>query len=288
MHIPASPRRRVGRIHRVCPREGGPRFLRSIRDSSCATLGSTVDTYSSSVWFFGGFPHFLREGGTRIRRSIFVLLSRCVHRRTMKSALSMLQLRHFTWKSEHYSLGLRADRFLSAVRALHAKSEAPEVRAGSWVAGTPGVLTPMCSATLIRCMRAVVSTKTLLLHCVRATTTTRRLVQGVATAVCDPGLVRTPAVAMSAAHVERVTGSARRRRERRLRSMLRHERMSVAMALAERLHHSACRSVPLRKELVEHVQHNAPRGQKTASGREAEFFDVFDEELGGGAAATSS
>ena len=100
--------------------------------------------------------------------------------------------------------------------------------------------------------------------------------------MCDPGLVRAPAVAMSAAHVERVTGSARRRRERRLRSMLRHERMSVAMALAERLHHSACRSVPLRKELVEHVQDNAPRGQKTASDREADFFDVFDEELGGG------
>ena len=32
------------------------------------------------------------------------------------------------------------------------------------------------------------------------------------------------------------TGSARRRRERRLRSMLRHERMSVAMALAEITH----------------------------------------------------
>ena len=42
------------------------------------------------------------------------------------------------------------------------------------------------------------------------------------------------------------TGSARRRRERCLRSMLRHERMSVAMALAESTHHSA------------------PRGQKMA------------------------
>ena len=30
------------------------------------------------------------------------------------------------------------------------------------------------------------------------------------------------------------------------------------------------------------MQHNAPRGQKTASGREAEFFEVFVEELGGG------
>ena len=37
------------------------------------------------------------------------------------------------------------------------------------------------------------------------------------------------------------TGSARRRRERRLRSFLRHERTSVAMALAESTHHSAQR-----------------------------------------------
>ena len=36
-------------------------------------------------------------------------------------------------------------------------------------------------------------------------------------------------------------GSARRWRQRRLRSMLRHERMAVAMALAESTHHSAQR-----------------------------------------------
>ena len=42
------------------------------------------------------------------------------------------------------------------------------------------------------------------------------------------------------------TGSARRRRERRLRAYLRYARMSVAMALAESTHHSA------------------PRGQKMA------------------------
>ena len=47
------------------------------------------------------------------------------------------------------------------------------------------------------------------------------------------------------------SGSAKRRRERRLRAMLRHERQTVAMALAEKLHHSS-------------------RGQKTArAGREA-------------------
>ena len=39
----------------------------------------------------------------------------------------------------------------------------------------------------------------------------------------------------------RGTGSARRRRQRRLRSHLRHERMAVAMALAEPTHHSAQR-----------------------------------------------
>ena len=33
---------------------------------------------------------------------------------------------------------------------------------------------------------------------------------------------------------------------------------------------------------MEHVQYNAPRGQKTASGREAEFFEFFNEEPGGG------
>ena len=36
-----------------------------------------------------------------------------------------------------------------------------------------------------------------------------------------------------------VSGAAQRRRQRRLRSWLRHERMTVAMALAERKHHSS-------------------------------------------------
>ena len=89
---------------------------------------------------------------------------------------------------------------------------------------------------------------------------------------------------------ERVsTGSARRRRERRLRSMLRHERMSVAMALAAATHHSALRGEW--RDLYE-----APRGQRTESdeatnyalrsqttsvARDAEFFSLYEEELGG-------
>ena len=54
------------------------------------------------------------------------------------------------------------------------------------------------------------------------------------------------------------TGSARRRRERRLRSMLRHERMAVAMALAESLHHSGQRPEKARaREVEEQDQHEA-------------------------------
>ena len=47
-----------------------------------------------------------------------------------------------------------------------------------------------------------------------------------------------------------------RRRERRLRLWLRHERMTVAMALAENLHHS--------RQKVEGGEHDGPRAQKTA------------------------
>ena len=50
------------------------------------------------------------------------------------------------------------------------------------------------------------------------------------------------------------TSSARRRRERRLRSMLRHERRAVAMALAQALHHSSGLKV------MERAQHARPTG----------------------------
>ena len=56
------------------------------------------------------------------------------------------------------------------------------------------------------------------------------------------------------------SGAARRRRERRLRSMLRHEQQTVRMALAAALHHSAGP-----REKVEKQQNGAPRGQKTAA-----------------------
>ena len=86
---------------------------------------------------------------------------------------------------------------------------------------------------------------------------------------------------MSTAGVDIAAGAARRRRERRLRSWLKHERMTVAMALAEASHNTA------------------PRGQRTArTGRwgramnfsatirdpptpQPELFSLYEEEPGG-------
>ena len=55
-----------------------------------------------------------------------------------------------------------------------------------------------------------------------------------------------------------------RRRHRRLRSWLRHERMTVAMTLAEMTHHTAPRGPKMARvgEGVEHEQHDGLRAQK--------------------------
>ena len=72
-----------------------------------------------------------------------------------------------------------------------------------------------------------------------------------------------PAVSLSGERgVVGGTSSARRRREPRLRSWAQHERLSVAMALAEKLHHSANCTVLPKEEEVE--QDYALLGQKSA------------------------
>ena len=74
---------------------------------------------------------------------------------------------------------------------------------------------------------------------------------------------------------ERDVGSARRRRERRLRSWLRHERMTVRMELAAALHHSSFRGAGPET-------YDAPRSQMTANSREdSVYFDLFDEDTEG-------
>ena len=62
--------------------------------------------------------------------------------------------------------------------------------------------------------------------------------------------------------------AAARRRQRRLRSWLLHERMSVAMTLAEMTHHTAPWGPKMARvgEEVVHDAHVALRGQKGAAG----------------------
>ena len=80
-------------------------------------------------------------------------------------------------------------------------------------------------------------------------------------------------------HGEHVTGAAKRRRERRLCSWAKHERQTVAKALAEALHHSAPRRPKTARAQVrpgvledpgprretEHELYAAPRGPKPPS-----------------------
>ena len=70
-------------------------------------------------------------------------------------------------------------------------------------------------------------------------------------------LIASPLAVTMLLHGERASGtSARRRRERRLRSWAKHERMSIAIALAENLHHS--------RQKVEGNASNGLRAQKSA------------------------
>ena len=70
---------------------------------------------------------------------------------------------------------------------------------------------------------------------------------------------------------EHAAGAAKRRRERRLRQWQRHERMTVAMALAEATHHAAPRRqkpVSAIRGVEEQVTHVGLRAQKTPPPRE--------------------
>ena len=74
--------------------------------------------------------------------------------------------------------------------------------------------------------------------------------------VCVTVMFPNPADGLCADRARGSSGSAKRRRKRRLRATLRHERQTVAMELAAALHHS--RDVGPEKD-------DGPRAQKTAS-----------------------
>ena len=77
------------------------------------------------------------------------------------------------------------------------------------------------------------------------------------------------------ADVGGATGAARRR-QRRLRQFLRHERLSVAMALAESQHHTSRGQKKARAGEEGHEEHDSSRRQTPAPPQA--FFQFFDEE----------
>ena len=101
--------------------------------------------------------------------------------------------------------------------------------------------------------------------------------------VCVTVMFQNPADGSCA---DRVLGSSRRRRERRLRSMLRHERMTVAMALAEFSHHSSRGQRMARAGVWGHEQNYTAKIRKPPT-PQPELFSL-EEEPGGGLPAPLS
>ena len=80
--------------------------------------------------------------------------------------------------------------------------------------------------------------------------------------------------------VERAS-AAQRRRGRRLRAALRHERQSIAMALAESQHHTSRGQKKARAGEEESELHYTDKDRKTPPPQPV-LFKFFDEEPGGG------
>ena len=86
---------------------------------------------------------------------------------------------------------------------------------------------------------------------------------------------------MSTPRVDIAAGAARRRRERRLRSWLKHERMTVAMALAEASHHTAPRGQRTARAGVWGHELNFTATVRDPPTPQPELFSLYDEEPGG-------
>ena len=80
--------------------------------------------------------------------------------------------------------------------------------------------------------------------------------------------------------VDSALTAAMRRRQRRLRQFLRHERLSVAMALAEKLHHTSRGQRFARAGEEGREEHDALRRQRPPP-PQPELFQLYDEEPGG-------
>ena len=94
-------------------------------------------------------------------------------------------------------------------------------------------------------------------------------------------MIPNPADGICAERAHGSSGSAKRRRERQLRSMLRHERMSVAMGLAEKLHHSS-RGQRMARAWEEESEMKYTAKFRTSPPLQLVLFSLFEEEPGGG------
>ena len=83
-------------------------------------------------------------------------------------------------------------------------------------------------------------------------------------------------------NVERAAGAAQRRRGRRLRAALRHERQSIAMALAELTHHTAPRGPRMARAGEEESETKYTAKFRATPPPQPVLFSLYDEEPGGG------
>ena len=81
--------------------------------------------------------------------------------------------------------------------------------------------------------------------------------------------------------VDSALSAAMKRRQRRFRQFLRHERLSVAMALAEKLHHTSRGQRFARAGEEGHEEHDASRRQRPPP-PQPELFQLFEDEEPGG------
>ena len=86
---------------------------------------------------------------------------------------------------------------------------------------------------------------------------------------------------MSTAGVDIAAGAARRQRERRLRSWLKHERMTVAISLAVMKHHTAPRGPKMARAGEEESETKYTAKFRTTPPPQPELFQLFEEEPGG-------
>ena len=89
-------------------------------------------------------------------------------------------------------------------------------------------------------------------------------------------------LAVDMMNVERAAGAAQRRRGRRLRAALRHERQSIAMALAEMSHHTAPRGLRMARAGEEESETMYTAKFRATPPPQPVLFSLFDEEPGGG------